>query len=99
MATSTRVSKLGLSSNSCSLVCVTKTHRGVFLDSEQPWIPNLTHLIILVVVVVVVDIVQLQGAIDSGIPTQLSYGFIMGYCSGMALKKVGKLAATVAGTC
>ena len=30
---------------------------------------------------------QLQGALDSGIPTQLSYGFVSGYCSGLALKK------------
>lgn len=40
---------------------------------------------------------SLQGAIDSGIPTQLSYGFISGYCSGLALKKVGKAVATVFG--
>jgi len=41
---------------------------------------------------------QVQGAIDSGVPTQLSYGFISGFCSGYALKKVGKAAATVLGT-
>jgi uncharacterized membrane protein (Fun14 family) len=38
-----------------------------------------------------------QAGIDSGIPTQLSYGFISGYCSGYALKKVGKTAAVVFG--
>jgi hypothetical protein len=41
---------------------------------------------------------QLQGALDSGIPTQLSYGFVSGYCSGLALKKVGRAAAVVFGT-
>jgi len=41
---------------------------------------------------------SVQGAIDSGLPTQLSYGFVMGYCSGYALKKVGKVAAVVLGT-
>mmetsp|Transcript_29214 Transcript_29214/g.43087 ORF Transcript_29214/g.43087 Transcript_29214/m.43087 type:complete len:187 (+) Transcript_29214:104-664(+) len=40
---------------------------------------------------------QVQGAIDSGIPTQLSYGFVMGYCSGLALKKAGRAAAVVLG--
>jgi len=40
---------------------------------------------------------HVQSAIDSGIPAQLSYGFIMGYCSGLALKKVGKTAAVVLG--
>ena len=40
---------------------------------------------------------SIQGAIDSGYPTQLSYGFVMGYCSGYALKKVGKIAAVVLG--
>jgi hypothetical protein len=40
---------------------------------------------------------QVQGAVDSGIPTQLSYGFISGYCSGMAMKKVGKVAAGIFG--
>jgi uncharacterized membrane protein (Fun14 family) len=39
----------------------------------------------------------LQAGIDSGIPTQLSYGFISGYCSGYALKKVGRTAAVVFG--
>jgi uncharacterized membrane protein (Fun14 family) len=38
-----------------------------------------------------------QAGIDSGIPTQLSYGFVSGYCSGYALKKVGKTAAFVFG--
>jgi len=41
---------------------------------------------------------QLQGAFDSGVPTQLSYGFVSGYCSGMALKKIGKIAAGMFGT-
>lgn len=41
---------------------------------------------------------QFQGALDSGIPTQLSYGFVSGYCSGLALKKVGRAAAVVFGT-
>jgi hypothetical protein len=41
---------------------------------------------------------QVQGAVDSGIPTQLSYGFISGYCSGIALKKIGRGAAVVFGT-
>mmetsp|Transcript_12382 Transcript_12382/g.26996 ORF Transcript_12382/g.26996 Transcript_12382/m.26996 type:complete len:270 (+) Transcript_12382:115-924(+) len=34
-----------------------------------------------------------QSAIDSGIPGNLSYGFLMGYLSGLALKKVGKMAS------
>lgn len=41
---------------------------------------------------------QIQGAVDSGIPTQLSYGFVSGYCSGLALKKAGRAAAVVFGT-
>jgi hypothetical protein len=41
---------------------------------------------------------QVQSAVDSGIPTQLSYGFVSGYCSGMAFKKIGRLAAGVFGT-
>lgn len=40
---------------------------------------------------------SIQDAIDSGVPTQLSYGFVSGYCSGMALKKVGRAAAVVLG--
>ena len=32
-----------------------------------------------------------QEAIDSGVPTQISYGFICGYSSGYALKKLEKL--------
>ena len=40
---------------------------------------------------------QLQTAIDSGIPTQVSYGFVSGYCSGYALKKAGRVAAVVFG--
>ena len=30
-------------------------------------------------------------------PTQLTYGFVAGYCSGMALKRIGQTAATVLG--
>jgi len=40
---------------------------------------------------------QVQSAVDSGIPTQLSYGFISGYCSGLAMKKAGKAAAGMIG--
>lgn len=40
---------------------------------------------------------QVQGVIDTGIPSQLSYGFVSGYCAGLAAKQVGKLAATVFG--
>lgn len=40
---------------------------------------------------------KVQGAVETGVPTQLSYGFISGYCSGMALKKAGKVAAAVLG--
>jgi hypothetical protein len=40
---------------------------------------------------------KVQGAVDSGIPTQLSYGFVCGYCSGLALKKAGRIAAVVFG--
>jgi len=35
--------------------------------------------------------------LDSGLPTQLTYGFVAGYCSGMALKRIGQTAATVLG--
>lgn len=40
---------------------------------------------------------RVQHAIDSGIPTHISYGFICGYSSGYALKKVGKIAGVVFG--
>jgi uncharacterized membrane protein (Fun14 family) len=40
---------------------------------------------------------QAQEAINSGIPTQISYGFLCGYSSGYALKKVGKVASGVFG--
>ena len=40
---------------------------------------------------------KLQTAFDSGVPTQVSYGFVCGYCSGYAAKKAGKLAAAVFG--
>ena len=42
--------------------------------------------------------VKIQNAYDTGIPSQLSYGFVCGYCSGYALKVVGKGAAVVFGT-
>jgi hypothetical protein len=40
---------------------------------------------------------KLQEAVDSGVPTQVSYGFVCGYCSGYAAKKAGKVAAIVFG--
>lgn len=40
---------------------------------------------------------QIQGAVNTGIPTQLSYGFVSGYCSGLALKKAGRAAGVVFG--
>lgn len=40
---------------------------------------------------------QVQEVISTGLPTQLSYGFICGYSSGYALKKVGKAASIVFG--
>lgn len=40
---------------------------------------------------------KVQNVIDSGTPTQLSYGFISGYCSGFALKKVGKIVSVIFG--
>jgi hypothetical protein len=40
---------------------------------------------------------KLQAAVDSGVPTQVSYGFVCGYCSGYAAKKAGKIAAVVFG--
>ena len=42
---------------------------------------------------------KFQTAIDSGLPTQISYGFVSGYCSGLALKKAGRAVAVVLGTC
>ena len=41
---------------------------------------------------------QVQKAVDTGIPTQLSYGFVCGYCSGYALKKIGRVGAIIGGT-
>mmetsp|Transcript_35769 Transcript_35769/g.55028 ORF Transcript_35769/g.55028 Transcript_35769/m.55028 type:complete len:179 (+) Transcript_35769:73-609(+) len=35
--------------------------------------------------------------VETGVPTQLSYGFVSGYCSGFALKKAGKVAAVILG--
>mmetsp|Transcript_22992 Transcript_22992/g.65156 ORF Transcript_22992/g.65156 Transcript_22992/m.65156 type:complete len:190 (+) Transcript_22992:90-659(+) len=40
---------------------------------------------------------RLQTAVDTGIPTQVSYGFVSGFCSGYALKKAGRVAAGVLG--
>jgi uncharacterized membrane protein (Fun14 family) len=40
---------------------------------------------------------KIQTAVDTGIPTQLSYGFVCGYCSGYALKKIGRIGAIVGG--
>ena len=40
---------------------------------------------------------QVQSALDTGIPTHLSYGFVSGFCSGMALKKVGRAVSVVLG--
>ncbi|CAB9500298.1 FUN14 domain-containing protein 2 [Seminavis robusta] len=40
---------------------------------------------------------KIQGAYDTGIPSQLSYGFVCGYCSGYALKTIGRGAAVVFG--
>jgi uncharacterized membrane protein (Fun14 family) len=40
---------------------------------------------------------QFNHALESGMPNQLTYGFIAGFCSGMALKKAGQLAATILG--
>ena len=33
----------------------------------------------------------------SGVPTQVTYGFLAGYCSGLALKKAGQIAGTIIG--
>jgi uncharacterized membrane protein (Fun14 family) len=41
---------------------------------------------------------QLSYALASGIPANLSYGFVAGYASGYALKKIGRVAAVVLGT-
>ena len=40
---------------------------------------------------------QISLAISSGIPTDLSYGFFAGYFSGLALKKIGKIASITLG--
>jgi len=40
---------------------------------------------------------QISTAISSGIPTDLSYGFFAGYFSGLALKKIGKVASVTLG--
>ena len=41
--------------------------------------------------------IQVQVAFDTGVPTQISYGFVCGYTSGYALKKVGKAASIILG--
>lgn len=38
-----------------------------------------------------------QSVFDSGIPTNLSYGFFAGYVSGLALKKIGRVASVSLG--
>ena len=40
---------------------------------------------------------QVSSAIATGVPTDLSYGFLAGYLSGLALKKVGKVASIALG--
>jgi len=40
---------------------------------------------------------KVQGIVDSGLPTHISYGFICGFSSGYCLKKVGKLLSVVVG--
>lgn len=40
---------------------------------------------------------QFEEAVESGLPTQLTYGFAAGFCSGIALKKAGQVAATILG--
>lgn len=52
------------------------------------WWPNRAHEFIPA---------KVQSAIDTGIPTTISYGFVSGFCSGYALKKVGKVVAVVLG--
>jgi len=41
--------------------------------------------------------VQVSSALASGIPTDISYGFFAGYFSGLALKKIGKVASITLG--
>jgi len=40
---------------------------------------------------------KIQDAVDTGMPTQLSYGFVCGFCSGYAMRKVGQVGAVVFG--
>jgi uncharacterized membrane protein (Fun14 family) len=35
--------------------------------------------------------------VDTGVPTQITYGFVAGWCAGMALKRAGQIAATALG--
>lgn len=40
---------------------------------------------------------QISSSLSSGIPTNISYGFFAGYFSGLALKKIGKVASITLG--
>jgi uncharacterized membrane protein (Fun14 family) len=40
---------------------------------------------------------QISSAVSTGIPTDVSYGFFAGYLSGLALKKIGKVASLTLG--
>lgn len=40
---------------------------------------------------------KVQEGINTGVPTQLSYGFICGYCSGFTVKRIGKVVGFVFG--
>lgn len=40
---------------------------------------------------------SIQKAVDTGIPTQISYGFVCGFTSGYALKKIGRIGAIIGG--
>eukprot|EP00565_Helicotheca_tamesis_P002787 CAMPEP_0185731346 /NCGR_PEP_ID=MMETSP1171-20130828/12651_1 /TAXON_ID=374046 /ORGANISM="Helicotheca tamensis, Strain CCMP826" /LENGTH=228 /DNA_ID=CAMNT_0028400597 /DNA_START=76 /DNA_END=762 /DNA_ORIENTATION=+ len=40
---------------------------------------------------------KIQDAVDTGMPTQLSYGFVCGFCSGYAMRKVGQIGAVIFG--
>ena len=42
---------------------------------------------------------QAQNAMEADAPVKLSYGFICGFSSGFAMKKVGKVAAVTIGKC
>jgi len=40
---------------------------------------------------------KVREVVETGVPSELSYGFVCGYCSGLALKKLGRAAATTLG--